>query len=297
VRAVQVKEAGLSSNVAPLRDVAVKAPGAAWRTPARVETEWRSLHYTAQPDLEQAIGQHNALVQLLHEAGCRVHTLPPDDATGLDSVYVHDPVVVAPAGAVLCRMGKAARAGEPEVMGRWLAAAGVPIVGRIEPPGVLEGGDVVWLSPRVVAVGEGYRTNREGIRQLTELLADQVDEVIPVPLPHWTGPDDCLHLMSMLSPVAERVAVVYSRLMPVPFRSRLLGDGWRLIEVPDIEYDRMACNVLPLAPADCLMLEGSPVTQSRLESAGVRVRTFPGSEISLKGGGGPTCLTRPLLRS
>jgi N-dimethylarginine dimethylaminohydrolase len=291
-----VIEIGVVSNVAPLREVLVKSPRAAWRTRARVEAEWRQLQYTSEPHLEDAASQHNTLVRLLHESGCRVHTLPPDDTTGLDSVYVHDPVVMAAQGAVLCRMGKVARGTEPAAIGGWLEAGGIPILGRIEPPGLLEGGDVVWLSPRTIAVGEGYRSNAPGIQQLAQLLRPQADQVITVPLPHWTGPADCLHLMSLLSPVADQVAVVYSRLLPVPFRSWLIDHGWRLIEVPDEEYMKMACNVLPVAPSDCIMLEGCPITAGRMEAAGVRVRTYPGSEISLKGGGGPTCLTRPLLR-
>ncbi len=288
--------AGATSNVASLQTVLVQSPRDAWRTQDQVATEWQALHYTHEPDLARAIAQHETLVALLSGAGCEVHRLGPDGATGLDSIYVHDPVVMAGRGAILCRMGKAARRGEPAALGRWLADAGVAIVGQIEPPGTLEGGDVVWLDGRTVAVGEGYRSNAEGIRQFRALLNGEVDQVLAVPLPHWTGPADVLHLMSLLSPVDLRTAVVYSRLLPVPFRSLLLQRGWRLIEVPDEEYDGMACNLLPLAPADCIMLDGCPVTQGRLEAAGIRVQTYPGSDISLPGGGGPTCLTRPLLR-
>jgi len=147
-----------------------------------------------------------------------------------------------------------------------------------------------------VAVGEGYRTNAAGIRQLRDLLGDLVDEVISVPLPHWTGPADCLHLMSLISPVAPDLAVVYSRLLPVPFRQRLLERGWELVEVPDREYDSMACNVLAVAPRRVIMLAGCPVTEAGLKSVGAEVWTFDGSDLCLLGGGGPTCLTRPLLR-
>ena len=287
---------GVSSNVATLTDVVVKSPMAAWLTRERVEREWTTLSYPSLPYLELAIRQHEALLGLLHDSGCRIHQLPEDDATGLDSVFVHDPVVTGPTGVILCRMGKAARAEEPEALGRWLTGSGVPVVGRIEPPGRLEGGDVVWLTSSRVVVGEGYRSNAEGIAQLQRLLGSDV-RVIAVSLPHWTGPADCLHLMSLISPIAERVALVYSRLLPVPFRTMLLEQGWQLVEVPDSEYDRMACNVLPVAPSDCIMLEGCPETRARLEAAGTRVRTFPGSDLCLKGGGGPTCLTRPLHRT
>ena len=286
---------GVSNNFGTMTDVVVKSPVAAWLTRERVEREWTTLSYPSLPFLELAIQQHEALLRLLDDSGCRIHQLPEDDATGLDSVFVHDPAVTGPTGVILCRMGKVARAGEPEALGRWLTRNGVPVVGRIEAPGRLEGGDVVWLTPSLVAVGEGYRSNADGIAQLQRLLGSV--KVIAVPLPHWTGPADCLHLMSLISPIAERVALVYSRLLPVPFRSMLLEQDWQLVEVPDSEYDLMACNVLPVGPFDCIMLDGCPETRARLEAAGSRVRTFPGSDLCLKGGGGPTCLTRPLKRT
>ena len=199
--------------------------------------------------------------------------------------------------AILCNMGKVARQTEPDAMARYLQQVGVPILGRITGSGRLEGGDVCWLDERTVAVGEGYRTNTEGIRQLRALLGDAVDEIISVPLPHWTGPDDCLHLLSFISPVDHDLAVVYSRMMPVPFRQLLLARGLQLVEVPDEEYDSMACNVLAVGPRQCIMLSGNPITQQRLEAAGAAVLTFAGKDLCLKGGGGPTCLTRPILRA
>jgi N-dimethylarginine dimethylaminohydrolase len=172
----------------------------------------------------------------------------------------------------------------------------IPILGHIVAPGSLEGGDVVWLDSRTVAVGEGYRTNGAGIRQFRALLGDLVDEVISVPLPHWTGPADCLHLMSLISPVAADLAVVYSRLLPVPFRQLLIERGYELVEVADDEYNLMACNVLAVAPRKVVMLAGCPATERGLKAAGAEVWTFDGSDLCLLGGGGPTCLTRPLLR-
>jgi N-dimethylarginine dimethylaminohydrolase len=198
---------------------------------------------------------------------------------------------------ILCAMGKPQRTGEPAAQESAFAAWGIPVAGRIEPPGRLEGGDVVWLGPRSVAVGRGYRTNDEGIRQLRRLLGDTIDELIVAPLPHWRGPGDVFHLMSILSPVAHDLAVVYSPLMPIPFRERLLGRGLELVEVPDEELDSMGANVLALAPRQALMVSGNPRTRARLEQAGVQVLEYPGREISLKGGGGPTCLTRPVVRA
>jgi N-dimethylarginine dimethylaminohydrolase len=168
------------------------------------------------------------------------------------------------------------------------------MAGEIREPGTIEGGDFVWLDARTAAIGHGYRTNGEGIRQFREIVAADGCEVVEVPLPHWDGPGDVLHLMSMLSPVDERKLLVYSRLLPVPFRKRLLDMGFELLEVPDGEYATMATNVLALAPGRCLALAGNPRTAAVLEKAGIEVLTYEGKEISVKGAGGPTCLTRPL---
>ena len=162
--------------------------------------------------------------------------------------------------------------------------------------GLLEGGDVAWLDGRTIAVGRGYRTNDAGIAQLRALLGDRVDEFITVALPHWRGAGDVFHLMSIISPVDRDLAVVYSPLMPVPFRERLLAEGKTLIEVPDEEFARMGANILAIAPRRCVLLDGNPITRAKLEAAGAEVLTYEGSEISVKGGGGPTCLTRPLVR-
>jgi N-dimethylarginine dimethylaminohydrolase len=278
-----------------LRRVMLSAPGEAFGSAGRVEEQWRALNFTAPPDIARAIDQYAAFAALVGESGARIDHLPGDPSLSLDAIYVRDASLLTPRGVVLCRMGKAARQQEPAAHGRTLKALGVPIAGVIEPPGQIEGGDIVWFNDRTVAVGRGYRTNRDGIRQLRTRL-DQGVELVVVPLPHCRGPGDVFHLMSIISPVAEDLAVVYSRLMPVPFREWLLDRGMRFVEVPDEEFDSMGTNVLAIAPRTCVMLEGNPVTRARLEAAGVEVATYDGSEISLKGGGGPTCLTRPLLR-
>ena len=193
-------------------------------------------------------------------------------------------------------MGKPQRAAEPSAQERYFRSAGVPVVGSIQPPGLLEGGDFVWLDNRTAAVGLGYRTNGAGVRQLRDLLGDSIDELVEVALPHWRGPGDVFHLMSIVSPVDRDLAVVYSPLMPVSFRLHLLERGTSLIEVPDDEFVTMGANVLALEPGKALMIAGNPKTRARLEAAGVEVIEYAGSEISLKGGGGPTCLTRPLSR-
>ena len=226
-----------------------------------------------------------------------MHGLPINEKTSLDSVYTHDPCVVTNGGVITCCMGKEARSSEPNATEAYFKSIDIPVLGKIKSPGTLEGGDIVWINERIAAVGEGYRSNAEGIRQFKALLDNLVDDVISVPLPHWTGSEECLHLMSNISPIDHDLYLVYSRLLPVPFRKYLLDRQIQLIEVPDEEYDSMGCNVLALAPRKVIMIEGNPKTRQLLEYEGVEVHIYDGSEISLKGSGGPTCLTRPFLRS
>ena len=284
------------SDVLPLRRVLLKPVRAAFEDQPTLDAQWKDLGYLGRPDFAAAVDEYASFAELLEGLGARVSRAPIEPGTGPDSVYVRDTAVIADRGAILCRMEKPAREGEPPAIERALRAEGVSILGRIEPPGRLEGGDVAWIDERTLAVGHGYRTNGEGIRQLRALLGSQVERVVPVPLPHWRGPGDVFHLMSMFSPVDRDLAVVYSRLLPVPFRQLLLKRGYGLVEVPDEEFDTMGCNVLAAGPRRCVMLDGNPVTRQRLEAAGAEVHTYRGREISLKGGGGPTCLTRPLDR-
>ena len=287
---------GSPSMYAELKGVIVKRPAEAYGDQAQAAAQWQPLNYLAEPDLAGAAAQHAEFVRLVAQFGAEVCYAPAAPGTGLDSVYVHDPLIVSRRGAILGNMGKPARTAEPAALAAYLRGLGVPVLGAVTGAGRLEGGDVAWVDERTVAVGEGYRTNAEGIRQLRTLLSDQVDEVVAVPLPHWTGPADCLHLQSNFSVVDRDLAVVYSRLLTVPFREWLLGRGFQFVEVPDEEYASMGCNVLALGPRQCVMVAGNPVTQARLEAAGARVWTFRGDEICLKGAGGPTCLTRPFWR-
>ncbi|HVQ14953.1 MAG TPA: arginine deiminase family protein [Vicinamibacterales bacterium] len=261
-----------------------------------IAAQWKTLNYTAPPDLARAIDQHDRFIDILRSSGAAVHELPRDPQTTLDSIYVRDASIVAPAGVIPCAMGKAERATEPAAQEQALGSVGVTIAGRISPPGKLEGGDLIWLDERTLAIGRGYRTNAEGIRQLRALVGESVD-VVEVPLPHWHGRSDVMHLMSLISPVDRDLAVVYSRLLPVPFREWLLQRGIRLVEVPDQEFETMGTNVLALAPRRCLVLAGNPLTRRAIEESGGEVLEYEGSEISVKGAGGPTCLTRPLVRS
>ncbi len=289
-----IMERTTQPETGPIRALLLKHPRQAWIDDARVRAGWKPLGYAAEPDLAGAGDEYDALVEILRARAGEVRFLPPDARTGLDSIYVRDAACDGPRGIVLCRMGKELRRGEPAAVREFCSQAGWPIAGEIQAPGTLEGGDVAWLDASTVAVGHGYRTNAEGLRQFRELLAADGVEVVEVPLPHWDGPGDVLHLMSLLSPVGERTLLVYSRLLPVPFRKRLLDSGYELVEVPDEEYASMGTNVLALAPGTCLALAGNPRTAKRLERAGLEVLTYEGREISVKGAGGPTCLTRPL---
>jgi N-dimethylarginine dimethylaminohydrolase len=285
------------SDVGHVTRVVLKHARSAYVDATSIARQWRGLGYLQAPRFDEAGDESDAFAALLEGLGAEVIWMPPDDDVGLDSLYVRDASVVCDRGAILCNMGKHARRAEPEAAGRLYAELGIPVLGAIEGDGRLEGGDLVWLSPRVAAVGQGYRTNAEGIAQLRALLADAVDELIVVPLPHWRGPGDVFHLMSMISPLDEDLAVVYEPLLSVPFRQGLIDRGFTLIGVPDEELDLLGCNVLAVAPRVAVAVEGCPRTRLLMEQAGVRVHTYAGREISAKGCGGPTCLTRPLART
>ena len=286
---------GAQSDVGALRTVVLKHARDAFRDAAAVDAAWRPLNYLSPPDVGRAAAECDRFAALIETTGARIVWLPADDATGLDSLYVRDASIATNRGMILCNMGKPARSTEPAAQARAFQTLGIPVIGAVTGKGTIEGGDVVWLDEATLAVGRGYRTNDEGILQIKEILGHGVD-VIVAPLPHWRGPSDVFHLMSILSPIDRDLALVYSPLLPVPFRETLLARGFHLVEVPDEEFESMGCNVLALGPRRCLMLEGNPVTRGRLEKAGALVTVFTGEEICRKGSGGPTCLTRPIER-
>ncbi len=284
------------TEVGRLVSVAVKHPRDAFVDDATIRAQWQGLNFLSAPDFGAAIEEFDRFLEILRSSGTDVQFLPRDPETTLDSIYARDASIVGPHGLILGRMGKPARHGEPEAQERAFRLLGkTSISGRVTAHGLLEGGDVVWLDPRTIVIGRGYRTNVEGINQVRALVGEGV-EVVEVPLPHWNGERDVMHLMSLISPVDRHIAAVYSRLLPVPFRQLLLDRGYRLVEVPDDEFVSMGCNVLALAPSRCVMLSGNPLTRTALERAGVEVIEYVGNEISVKGSGGPTCLTRPLVR-
>lgn len=273
---------------APLRRVLVRPPN-----PAALE-RWREYGWRARPDAERIAAEHEVLRESLSQAGAEVRVAEPS-AANPDAVYVYDPALIAPgAGAVLLRPGKEGRRGEPDAIEHELRDAGVPVLGRLAPPAQAEGGDTLWLDAGTLAVGIGYRTNMAGAAALAGLLP-RVD-VIALDLPHFRGRGEVLHLLSLISPLDHDLALVHLPLMPTRLVQLLQERGVGLVEVAEDELDSLGCNVLALAPRVALALAGNPETRRRLEAAGVEVRTYEGRELSLKGDGGPTCLTCPLQR-
>ncbi|HKV13151.1 MAG TPA: arginine deiminase family protein, partial [Thermoanaerobaculia bacterium] len=283
---------GCQSMVAPLRRVLVKRPEESFA--AADPALW---HYTSQPDFQEAQREHAALVEILRGAGAEVVEHPEPQPGRADAIFVFDPALVTDRGAVILRMGKELRRGEEAAMARRFQEIGVPILAELRGEATAEGGDLLWLDSRTLAVGQGFRTNALGLCQLREVMAGIGVDVLPVELPYFTGPEACLHLLSLISIVDHDLAVVYPSLLPVPFWKTLRERGFRMVEVPEEEFPTMGPNVLALAPGRCLMLEGNPVTQRRLKAAGCEVLTYRGREISLKAEGGPTCLTRPVWRA
>jgi len=276
----------IQSMTAPLRRVFVRPPGTDL-------SRWRDYGWRAEPDAGAIAAEHEAFRAVLEGAGAEVvvGAAAPDNP---DAIYVFDPVLVTDAGAILLRPGKELRRDEVEAIGDDLRLHGVPVAAELTPPALAEGGDTLWLDDRTLVIGLGYRTNAAGAEQLAVALPDV--DVVTVDLPHHHGRSEVLHLLSLISPLDEDLAVVYLPLMPVRLVQLLQELEMRTVEVPDEEFDSMGCNVLALGPRRALALDGNPETRKRMEAEGVEVRVYSGDELSRKGDGGPTCLTRPLER-
>ena len=285
-----------NSEFGRIKAVLVKRPEDAFVNPDVVSDQWKDLNYLDKPDFNRATEEYNIFERYLTIHDAELFYLPKDESVTMDSIYCRDASISTDFGMIICNMGKPARMNEPAASHHTYEKLNIPVLGTIEPPGTVEGGDVAWLDQKTLAVGHTYRTNQEGIRQLSTLLEPYGVTLRVAEMPHYKGPSDVFHLMSVFSPVAKDLAVVYSTLMPISFRTLLLDRGYSLVEVPDSEWDSMACNVLAIAPRECIMVSGNPVTRQRLLEAGCTVHQYDGYEISVKGGGGPTCLTRPILR-
>lgn len=286
---------GAFNNWGPLRTVAVRDVSAAFVSDSKIDAEWQDLNFHSRPDLANARLEYAAVETILQDAGAEIIRLPPAPGLTLDSIYTHDALIVTPRGLVKPRMGKPQRRQEAAVNGAALEALGFPIAGEITGDGKVEGGDLVWIDRFTLLAGVGYRTNLEGLRQLGELAGPDV-EILWFDMPHYKGRSDVFHLMSCLSPLDHDLAVVYPPLMAVRQIEFLESRGIRFVEVPPEEFDTMGCNVLALGPRHAMMVEGNPETERRMRQAGVRVEVIRGADICRKGEGGPTCMTRPLIR-
>jgi N-dimethylarginine dimethylaminohydrolase len=257
---------------------------------------WRDLGFLHPPNLEIAQAQHEALCHQLTAVGVELVQLPASSYLSLDAVYTHDPSFATDYGIILMNPGKPNRVAEAQQQGEFFRSQGIPVMGEIKAPGTTEAGDIVWLDSKTLLIGNGYRTNSDGIAQMRGLLAPKGVEVLSAPLPYGSGPSTCLHLMSLISLLDEETALVDLPWLAVETVELLKARGFRFIEIEYSERDSMACNVLALGSKRLLAIEQNQKTNAKLRRAGFDVRTFPGAELCINGGGGPTCLTRPLLR-
>ena len=277
---------GVRSMTAPLRRVLVRSPALAGDF---ASAGWRL------PDAELLRAQHEGFSELLVSLGVEVTVLPATDGL-VDACFVYDPVFVTGAGQIVLKMPKPARFPEPELLSRALEEAGVPVGGRLDGDARADGGDMFWLDEDTLAVARGYRTNGEAHRQLAEILAREGVALERFDLPHYRGADHLLHLLSVVSPVAEDLAAVFEPLAPVPLLEALDERGIRTVHVDPDELETQGSNLLAVRPGVVVMADGNPASRRALEAAGVEVHVYAASELN-KGDGGPTCLTRPILRA
>jgi N-dimethylarginine dimethylaminohydrolase len=285
--------------VGQLMRVLVCSPASAgWAGGAGVpaRASWRDLGFHHQPNFVVAQAQHDSLCRQLEATGAEVVHLPPSPDLTLDAVYTHDPSLATDHGLIAMNPGKANRVPEARHHREFCQGLGVPILGEIKPAGKTEAGDMVWLDSKTLLVANGYRTNAAGIDQMRALLRPHEVEVISAPLPYGPGPSACLHLMSLISLLDDETALVDLSWLAVETVELLRARGYEFIEIDSSERDTLACNVLSLGRKRLLALEENSKTNQKLRAVGFDVRTFAGSELCINGSGGPTCLTRPLLR-
>lgn len=270
------------------------------RPVAMLTADHQRWHYTKPLDPEALASQYEHFVRLVADSGAEIFWLDDADDDLADSVFTYDPSFAVPGGAVVLRPGKPLRAGEADLHADFYESAGVPVLGRIEAPGTFEGGDCFWLDPTTLAVGRGFRTNQSGIDQMAEIVVPLGVSVEAYDLPYHLGPDACLHLMSMISVLDTDLALVHLPLVPTALFERMVSMGYELLEAPAAEFDAslgLNLNVLATAPRQVIAVDGFPGTTALMRAAGCEVTTFMADELCIPCEGGPTCLTRPLLRS
>ena len=285
---------GAQSMAAPLKRVLMRSAGNAMRDADRA-----AWHYGPGFDPAKAAAQHEALARMVTKSGATIEWIE-DRADGLaDSVFTHDPSLMTNRGALILSMGKALRHPEPALHEETYKRLGIPVLGRVEAPGQVEGGDCVWIDDRTLAIGRGVRTNQAGIQQVSNILSPLGVEVYGFDLPLWQGEEACLHLMSVISPLADDLALVFAPLLPAAFYQMLRARGITLVDGDAGEFhasNGLSLNVLPTSPRQVIAVAGFPKTKAAMEAAGCAVETFEADALCIACEGGPTCLTRPILR-
>ena len=277
------------------KEVAIRSAKNSFINSDKLDNEWKSLRFHSKPDFEEAINEYSEFENLIISSAQDIIYLPEDNNLTIDSIYVRDSILVSPKGLIICNMGRKSRTSEAFACSEVYESKGYKIAGKIDPPGTIEGGDVIWIDNNHVAVGLGPRTNQEGINQLKNILGNDVNlETVQLPAPNH--PEDVLHLMSIISPIDNDLSLIYRKFMPVSFINWLENLGMKFVEVSDTEYDKMGCNILACAPRSVIMLDDISSVKIKFENEGCTVKTYTGNEISRKGEGGPTCLIRPLIR-
>lgn len=287
---------GCQSMTKKIEKIVLKHPKDAFVSDEHLEKNWKEYGYIEKPDFEKVLQEFDIFESIIHTHVKEIMYLPQSNQVGLDSIYTHDSLKITKRGAIYFNTGKKLRQKENLEMERLLQTNQIPTLGKINSPGLMEGGDVLWLDDDTVLIGRGYRTNDEGIKQFKELIKGFVKTIIVIPMPHGEGKEACLHLMSIISMINPKLAVVYSKYMPVFMRELLIDRGIKLLEVDDKEYDYLGSNVLALDEKKCVMIEGNPKIEAMLVKKGCEVFTYPGHHLSYFGTGGPTCLTCPVYR-
>lgn len=287
---------GCQSMYKSIKTIMLKKPTEAFISQENIASSWETYNYIREPKYKNVLQEYEVFENIIKDHVEKILYLPKSDSVGLDSIYTHDSVKITKEGAIFFNTGKVLRQKEGKEVEALFKENGIPTLGYITAPGKMEGGDVVWIDDETVAIGLGYRTNLEGLRQFKALTKGFIKNVITVQMPHANGEAECLHLMSVISIVDKDLAVVYSKFMPILFRNWLLDHGYTLVEVDDQEYDNLGSNVLALGPRLCLLMKGNPKIEANLKKQGCIVLTYPGDDVSFLGTGGPTCLTCPIER-
>jgi N-dimethylarginine dimethylaminohydrolase len=293
--AVEVMQTyGVSDECSPLKKVLVRRPGVEF---SNME-QYKLWGYPGRPDLEAAQAEHDAFTSILRSEGAEVIDQDEVHPEKREPLFTHDASIMTPRGAIMCRSGNPLRQGEEEYTARAMAKLSIPILFSVHGDATVDGGDTLWLDPDTFLIGHSYRTNHEAYRQIKAVMEGFVTrDVIQIHLPHYLGAGHVLHLMSVISPVDRDLAVVYPRLAPIQLLELFEARGIDTVTVPDEEFDSLGPNVLAISPRNVVLHSGNPVTKARLIKHGCRVHEYTGQQISVTATGGPTCLTRPLLRS